>query len=93
MNPGMGLARIRDLARRLAAPIDPPLMLWQELVRAGVGTARRSGSGGVAHRGQAGRVSGPGPQREHPSGRLAEICLLLVPWRELVESVRPATTT
>ena len=27
MNPGMGLARIRDLARRLAAPIDPPLML------------------------------------------------------------------
>ena len=27
MNPGMGLARNRDLARRLAAPIDPPLML------------------------------------------------------------------
>ena len=27
MNPGMGLARIRDLARRLVAPIDPPLML------------------------------------------------------------------
>ena len=27
MNSGMGLARIRDLLRRLIAPIDPPLML------------------------------------------------------------------
>jgi rod shape determining protein RodA len=27
MNPGMGLTRLRDLAQRLVAPIDPPLML------------------------------------------------------------------
>ena len=27
MNPGMGLARIRELLQRLIAPIDPTLMM------------------------------------------------------------------
>jgi LPXTG-motif cell wall-anchored protein len=44
MNPGMGLARIRDARTRLVAPIDPPLMLIAGLLvllAVGVMAARR----------------------------------------------------